>query len=117
MRKFASFSLQTWLSHIQNFCDNNTKLILFGKTKDINCDGSFIKRNIKKDGGELIKLLMCSHIENGVVKITNKDQDSNSLYDKVLNDFSNNVFVVPHPAYYNVHRKAYLKDEMFKKVL
>lgn len=117
MRKFASFSLQTWLSYIQNFCDNDTKLILFGKTKDINCDGSFARRNIKKNGGELIKLLMCSYIENGVVKITNKDQDSNSLYDKILNDFSNNVFVVPHPAYYDVWSKVYLKDAMFKGVL
>ena len=117
MRKFASSSLQTWLSHIQNFCDSNTKLILFGKTDNINCDGTFNKRTIRKNGGELIKLLMCSYIENGAVKITNKDQGGNSLYNKILNDFGNNVFVVPHPAFYDIHRQGYLEDEMFREVL
>lgn len=118
MRKFASLSLQIWLSNLYQFCDIDTKIVLFGKTKYINCDGSIIKRNVSsRGGGELIKLLLCSFIENGIVKITNKDQGSKSLYNKIIKDFNKNIYVVFHPAGYYIHRSRYLKDDMFRKVL
>lgn len=116
-RKFASVSLQIWLSHVENFCNIDTKVILFGKTQNINCDGSFIERNIiTGSGGELIKLLLYSFIEKGIVRITNKNQGNNSLYNKIRDRFSNNIFVVPHPAFYDIHRKNFLNDKMFRKV-
>jgi hypothetical protein len=118
LRTFASGSLQTWLSYVDKFCDLDTKIILFGKTENINCDGSLVKRNISTvSGGELVKLLLCSCIEKGVVSITENDQGNNSLYDKLLGKFKNNIFVVPHPARYDKFRKKFLNNEMFRRVL
>jgi len=85
-------------------------LIMFGKSDDIACDGTLRNRNVNsRAGAELIKLLMCTKVKKGMVEIFNEDQLDNSLYSKLMKDFRGRVYVVPHPARYDIFRNVWVQ--------
>lgn len=111
LRSYAAASLQNWFNQIYDHSDENTVLVLFGKTKNISCEGKLIKRSVaKRGGGELVKLLMCTNVSGSSIEITNKDQGVNSLYEKLLCDFNDRVVCTPHPAYYDTHRSKFMEE-------
>jgi len=115
LREFASASLQSWYNSLKTHSNEKTRIVLFGWKKEITPDGIVGNMNVcETSGAELIKLLICSKLENQSIEITDEDQKERSLYKIISREFKGKIYIVPHPAYYDVHRQGYMKSPGFR---